>query len=170
MPPKKSPGQSSKGERKAPMPEIQQVTSAPGKGDRTDERRRSLQEQAFYLNVVEGKTCREIGDILKITKDSASRYIRAEAERRSSEIAADRERLKAESVAFYDEMAALGVELAKKSEGAFMQPLIKGLDSALKARERRDKILGLDAPTKVDIGLEGLVNALTAGDEAKPLA
>lgn len=141
-------------------------TTARKTGKRGDEQTKSLQEQAFLLNVVGGKSCREIAAILGIGKNTASQYIRAESERRAAEIAADRKKLQADSVAFYDEIAAKGVALAEKADGAFMQPLIKGLDSALKARERRDKILGLDAPTKIDLGLKDLLQAFedTSGD------
>ena len=34
------------------------------------------------------------------------------------------------------------------------------LDAMLKARERIDKILGIDAPTRIDIGLTSLLEAL----------
>lgn len=136
--------------------------SSRPKGKRSPELTRSLQEQAFYLNVVEGLSYRSIGERLNINKDTAHAYVRAESARRREDIEAAREDEQARSLAFYDHVAAKGIEMAAKADGPFMQPLIKGLDSAIRARERRDKLLGLDAPTKVDVGLQVLIDALDA--------
>lgn len=140
-------------------------------GKRGAELTRALQEQAFFLNVIEAKSCRQIAEVMGIAPDTASKYIRAEGKRRAADLEATYESEKARSIAFYDEVAARGLTLAQKADDAFMQPLIKGLDSAVHARERRDKILGLDAAVKIDAGLQPLIDALTsAGDEsAKPL-
>jgi len=140
-------------------------------GNRTKALREQLQEQAFLLNVIHGKTCREIGKELGIDKDTASKYIRDEEKRRGQELSDARDAHTARAVAFYSAVATKGIKLAEKAEEAFMQPLARGLDSAIHARERIDKLLGLDAPTKVDVGLQKLVDALTVGgdDRTKPL-
>lgn len=129
-----------------------------------------LQEEAFLLNVMEGLSCREIAERMGIDKDTAAKYIRVETERRAKELGGERDKHTARAVAFYSTVAAKAVKLADKADAAFMQPLVKGLDSAIHARERIDKLLGLDAPTKIDMGLQSLIDALGAGDDrARPL-
>jgi predicted transcriptional regulator len=128
-----------------------------------------LHEQAFMLNVVHGKTCRQIAELLGINKETASIYIREESKRRTASLDAERDSQTARAVAFYDNVAAIGIELAQKSHEPFMQQLIKGLDTAVKARERKDKLLGLDAPTKIEVGLEDLLKAVSAGDDPTKL-
>lgn len=124
----------------------------------TEAAHRRLAHEAFLLSS-KGYGVRDIGQALGINKDTASKYVREETERLRERLQSDRDTQAAEAIAFYDEIAVLGIELARKSTDAFMQPLVKGLDAAVKARERKDKILGLDAPTKIDLGLQKLFAA-----------
>lgn len=132
------------------------------KGAKAAERTKNLRVRAFLMSIVDGMSTREIGAVLDIDHHTAAKYIREESARRAKSLDATREQMVAEAVAFYDEASSLGIELARKSTDAYMQPLVKGLDAAIKARERKDKILGLDAPVKVDMGLQELVNAINA--------
>ena len=45
----------------------------------------------------------------------------------------------------------------------------RAVDRVLRIMERRAKLLGLDAPTKVDLAVQGLVEALTGIDDGAPL-
>jgi hypothetical protein len=135
------------------------------------------QEKAFKLSVEEGKTVRAIAAELHVNKDTVVEDIRCESLRRAEENAARREVDRARSIAFYERAAAEGLRLAEQSDGiesigveggeddppprlVSKQGLIRGLDSAIKARERIDKLLGLDAPIKVETDVDKLVAAL----------
>lgn len=116
------------------------------------------QERVFELSVLEGKTYREIMAELGIASDTLVDDMRYEEARRADELAARRETALARSVAFYD-------TVKKKALNRADNPLMPG-DSgryadALKAQERIDKLQGLDAPTRVDVGVVGLLAAIT---------
>jgi hypothetical protein len=127
------------------------------------------QEKVFNLSVLEDKSYREISAELGIAMQTVVDDMRHEALRRADEIAARRDTELARGIAFYDRAVKKGMQLAEKSTEAFMQPLARGLDSAIKARERIDKLLGLDAPTRVDVAVQGLVEALTTIQDGDPL-
>lgn len=127
------------------------------------------QEKAYALHI-EGLTYREIAEALKCDKDTVTRDIHAEWERRSSEIEERREFEKARAVNFYERVIGRAMKKSELydtllSERAGAKVTDHTLDSAIKARERIDKILGIDAPTKIDLGLEKLVQALEADDD-----
>ena len=121
-------------------------------GERHDTERKSLQEQAFYLSV-EGKTCREIAKILNINKDTASKYIRAEEQVRAEELAERRESEKARRIARLQ-------QLSKLAESKAEIPGSGALGACGKFEEMINRILGVDAPTKVEVGIQALVDAL----------
>ena len=117
---------------------------------------------------IDGMSLRQIAVELKIDKDTANRYVNAEAERRAEELGERRETEKARAVSFY---TGVIVRALKKSDlndqitekilnGEDMKVTDRSLDAALKARERIDKILGVDAATKIDTGLQALIEAL----------
>ena len=111
------------------------------------------QERCFEMHIVEGKTCRQIGAELHIDADTAARDINAESLRRASEIAARREVEQAQHIARIDDLYRKSIALSSAAgTGA--------LGAAGKALEMRAKILGLDAPTKIDVGLSTLLDAL----------
>ena len=123
------------------------------------------QSEIFDMSVCELLSYRQIIAAFKergesLSMDTVVADIRHEEQRRADELGARRETEKARSVAFYESVQREGMRLAKKSDDAFMQPLARGLDSAVKARERIDKILGLDAPTKVELGIQSLLESL----------
>ena len=100
------------------------------------------QEQVFRLSVLEGLTHREIAAKLKIDKKTVARDIEAE---------------KAMHLARLDDLYKRSLNLAGLAG-------VGGLAAAGKALEMRARILGLDAPTKVDAGLADLLNALAIPD------
>lgn len=113
--------------------------------------RAQLQEKAFYLSV-EGKTCRQIGEILGINKTTASEYIRAEEALRAEELGAQREAEKARRIARLQHLSKLAEESRSiPGSGAF--------GACGKFEEMINRILGVDAPTKIDLGLETLFSA-----------
>jgi DNA-binding MarR family transcriptional regulator len=122
-----------------------------GRGNRHDTERKNLQEQAFYLSV-EGKTCREIAKILNIDKTTASKYIRAEEQIRAEELAERRESEKARRIARLQ-------QLSKLAESKSDVPGSGALGACGKFEEMINRILGVDAPTKIDVGLKDLLNA-----------
>lgn len=139
------------------------------------------QERVYLLNVVKGMTIRAIAAELGICANTVVADIKCEADRRAAELAERRETERAASVAFYDDIAARALKKSDQYDTLVDQALAnpelaarvtdRALDAALQARTRRDKILGLDAPTKVDIGIQSLLDALEGDDDpSKPLA
>lgn len=111
------------------------------------------QEKVFELSVLSGNTHRQIAVILHIDKMTVASDIRAESERRAGEIAERRETEQAQHVARLDDFYQQSMALrAAAGTGA--------LGAAGKALEMRAKILGLDAPTRVEIGVQSLLDAL----------
>lgn len=125
---------------------------------RTRARRRTAiqlerQEKVFALRVIERKTVREVAAELSISQETVISDERCELERRSAEIEERRETEKAAHLALID-------NLYRESMASKGLPGTGALGAAAKAIEMRAKILGLDAPTKIDHGLQELVNAL----------
>ncbi|MDB5069607.1 MAG: hypothetical protein JWM87_718 [Candidatus Eremiobacteraeota bacterium] len=128
------------------------------------------QEKAFLASVIDGKSVREIAAELGVDKDTVVSDIRHEEQRRADENAERREADKARSIAFYETVARRALRRAEISDeileqirdGAECEKKVsdRSFDAALKARERIDKLIGLDAPTKVDLGLQQLMDAL----------
>ena len=137
------------------------------RGPRTQAVRESLQEQVYNLRVLECWSVEEVCTKLGMSSKTVLAYEKAELTRRAEENAERRECDQEVSIARYERIFRKGMELAERSTSAFMQPLIRGLDSAAKAQERIDKIKGLDAPTKVELGVQQLIEALSIPEEPK---
>ncbi len=137
------------------------------------------QEDVFLANVIEGKTVRALAAQFKISQETVISDIRHEEQRRADENASRRETDKARSIAFYERVGSRALKRAEVSDeilvqirdGAECEKKVndRSFEAAIKARERIDKLLGLDAPTKVDLAVQGLVEALTAIPEDAPL-
>ncbi len=110
------------------------------------------QGQVFELHL-EGKTHRQIAAELTISLETVVSDIRFEAALRAEENAADREQQQAVQLARCDALYAD----ARKHFGT---PGSSALPTAAKVLEMRSKILGLDAPTKVDGTIKVLEDAL----------
>lgn len=144
------------------------------------------QERSFILSVVEGKSVREIAAELHVDKDTIVKDIRHESERRSAELADQREVEKARSIAVYRHVIKLALakgarydqvvklitgeieidpeteeERQKKGTGGGKASVTdRTLGDIVAAQTRIDKLLGVDAPTRVDLGLQQLIDAL----------
>ncbi len=115
------------------------------------------QERVFALSVMHGQTVRQIAKLLKIDLGTVLRDIRAEEARRSEELGERREGEKARAVAFYEGVADKALRIAANPK----MPGDSGrLTDALKARERIDKIIGLDAPVQMEVGIAAFLDAL----------
>lgn len=113
------------------------------------------QERVFALSVLDGRTHREIAKELGLDRGTVARDLRAEAERRSEEIAERREVEHATQLALVDNLFYRSMEMAHTAGAG-------GLAAAAKALEMRSRLLGLDQAVKLDTGLEGLLKALDA--------
>jgi hypothetical protein len=144
---------------KKPAPPVPPDRRAkPSKGRRRTALQLSRQEQVFELSVLQGKTIRQISAQLEITQETVIKDLRAEEARRSEELAAQRENAQARHLGMIDHLFERSMDL----RGI---PGTGALGAAAKAVEMRAKILGLDAPTKVDLGVQALWDALTPKDE-----
>jgi hypothetical protein len=135
---------------------------------------RQLERQfrAYQLAVVEEKTVRELAEILGVAQCTVVSDIRHEAERRAEKIRADQDVEVAKSVSFYEGIIRMALQKGKiydamiaralKDQTARLQAKVndRTLDTALKARERIDKVLGIESPIKIDTGLSTLLDAL----------
>lgn len=128
------------------------ATRDNGKGRRTA-LQLDRQEQVFRMRVIERMTVRQVAAELKISQQTVIDDERAELQRRADEIENRREVEKAAHLALID-------DLYLESMNAKDAPGTGALGAAAKAIEMRAKILGLDAPTKIDIGVQTLVDAL----------
>jgi hypothetical protein len=129
---------------------------------------RERQAKAFELSV-EGRTTRSIGAELGISEHTAAAYIRIEERRRAEELKSRRDTVTARSIQAYERIKEKALKRAGVCDDIIEQ--IKtgssdarindhSLDAALKAQERIDKIQGVDAPTKLDLGMQLLQDAL----------
>jgi len=132
------------------------------------------QFRAFQLSVVDSKTVREIAAELGVDKATIVSDIRHEGERRADAIAERRSNEIGRSVSVYEAIFAKAMRKSAMAD-ALVAKIIKGegkgikvsdrhLDAALKARERIDRVLGLEAAIKVDAGLNTLLDALAPKD------
>jgi transposase len=143
-------------------------------GEPTKRRRTAAQlerqEKHFNMSVLDGLTYREIKAKTGASLETIVADIREEALRRADELGDRRESEKARSVAFYE---SIKVKALRKSElnDKILEKILAGeggkvsdrsLEAALKAQERIDKIQGVDAPTKVDLGLQQLIDAINS--------
>jgi transposase len=145
----------------------------PGSGNGKDRRTAAQldrQEKVFDRNVMFGRTIRQLAAEFGISPETVISDLRHEEQRRSKENAARRSADLARSLSFYDGVIAIAQEKSKlydtllgERDGAKISD--HTLDAMLKARERQDKLLGLEAPTKVDLGIQALLAAIGGGDE-----
>ena len=134
----------------------------PAKGNKSGQNRATRartpkqlerQAQVFRMNVMERKTVREIAKELDISQETVISDIRAEAQLRADERAQLREADMAIQVELTERLLDDSMRLADK-------PGTGALGAAAKAIEMRSKLLGLDAPTKIDAGLDAIMDAL----------
>lgn len=159
--PKPSPAQTNKVARKG------------GKGrNRSDTnptpRQRELQHKAFEMSVA-GRTTRSIGAELGVSEHTAADYIRIEERRRADELKHRRDTVTARSIGAYEHIKERALRRAAvcddilgeiKAGTLDAKVLDHSLGEAIKAQERIDKIQGVDAPTRLDVNIETLKNAL----------
>lgn len=105
------------------------------------------------MSVVDGKTYREIAKELAISLETVVSDIRYEAQLRAEERSELREADLAVQLAMTERVYQKSMDLADR-------PGVGALPTAAKAAEMRSKLLGLDAPVKVDLGVEKLIDAL----------
>jgi len=115
------------------------------------------QNRVFNLHI-EGKTHREIKAELGISLETVVSDIRHEAVRRAEENAEVREEQQAVQLARMD---SLYRDAAKR----FDVPGSSSLPTAAKVLEMRAKLLGLDAPLKVEGALTVLAESLAEDDD-----
>jgi len=116
------------------------------------------QERVFKLSVLERRTVRQIAAIEKIDPKTVLSDLKQEAARRAEERAATREQDIEIHLALIDDLR----EQALAAKGI---PGTGAFGAASKAIEMRGKILGLEAPLKVDAGLADVLKALTEKGE-----
>lgn len=125
------------------------------------------QTKAYEMSI-DGMSHRAIADKLNVDRKTVAADIHAEATRRADEIAKRREVEKARSVSTYERVIQRAVKKSDMYDEIALTPGSKVTDRTLEAiihaRERIDKVLGIDAPTKVEIGVESLLKALDGGD------
>lgn len=115
--------------------------------------RAELQAKALELRRA-GKGFEDIGAQLAISKSAAHRYVVAGLAAAREHIKAHADELKAEQLSRLDALLEAVWFKARKGE-------VLAIDRALKIMERRDKLLGLEAPTRH--ALQG------GGDDAPPI-
>lgn len=114
------------------------------------------QEKVYDLSI-DGYTVRQIAKVMVISQETVITDLREESKRRSAELGERRDDEKARSVAYYEKIARKAVAIATKPK----MPGDSGrLADAIKARERIDKVLGIDSPTRIDATVQGLRDAL----------
>jgi hypothetical protein len=101
------------------------------------------QEKCFNLSIEQSKSTREIALAMKMSKTTVSDDIRAELLRRHTENASRREYETTRAVAFYERMIALALTFEPDRIKRIPD---KSINTAIKARERIDKLFGLEGP------------------------
>lgn len=111
------------------------------------------QRMCFELCVIEGLTHAEAALKLGINRKTVDRDVQVEAELRADELADRRETEKVMHLARLDDLYREAL-LLKDAPG------LGALAVCEKVLAQRAKVLGLDAPTKIEIGIQGLLAAL----------
>ncbi len=111
------------------------------------------QERVFERSVIDGKTVRFIAKEMGIAQDTVIEDIRQESQRRADELAANRETEQARHLSKIEDLYRRSLQLATT-------PGTGAMGAASKALEMRAKILGLDAPTRVEVGVAALLDAI----------
>ena len=140
--------------RKAPAPR------KPGSGNGREFRtpaQLERQECVFNLSVMHGMSVRKIASLLELDYKTVVKDLRSEEARRSEELGERREAEKARAVAYYEAIADRAIRISADPK---MPGDTARLTEALKARERIDKILGIDAPVQIEAGLGAFLDAL----------
>jgi hypothetical protein len=137
--------------RKAPPKRL--PGSGNGKGKERTAQQLERQERVFELRVIERMTVRQVAAAMKIDQKTVIADERAELQRRADEIAGRREVEQAAHMAMID-------NLLQTSRRNASIPGTGALGAQAKALEMRAKLLGLDAPTKVDVGMEKILEAI----------
>jgi hypothetical protein len=88
---------------------------------------------------------------MKLAPSTVVQHLHEEELRRADELVTRRQEEKARAVGFYSIVACKAIGIAERAQ----QPGDSGrLAEAIKARLRIDRIIGLDAPSRVDVGLD----------------
>lgn len=136
-----------------------------------------LREKAFTMRL-DRASLRDIAKALHCNKDTAKILVDEELAIRAEERKAQRETDKEDSISFYEAVQKRALDqhdtelsiLKKIDSGARENAKVSthALSDGIRAQERIDKIKGIDAPTKLDLGLQDLLGALD--DESDPPA
>jgi hypothetical protein len=130
----------------------------PKKGKTALIERQRRQLMVFTMFYVDGKTYDEITVETGHSSATIAADLKAETARRAEAIAEDRD-------------VQIGIQLAmvedlrRKSLDARLFPGTGAFGAAAKSIELRAKLLGLDAPSKVDVTLQNLVDSLKESDD-----
>lgn len=135
-------------------------------------------EEMFMLHL-QGYTYRQLGEKFGCSSATICNDLRREEAKRAAELGERREHETARAVATYEDIyrrALVKSEMYDKIVSQAIEPMSPeellasakqqsrvtdhALEAALKARERIDKILGIDSPTKVEVGVQALLDAL----------
>ncbi len=117
-------------------------------------RQLSRQERAFELSVIEGLTTAQIARELGISEPTVRGDLRAEETLR---IAENEETRSAEQV----RQLMLVQDVIKEARASRNRPGTGAFSAMTKGIEMRAKLLGLDAPTKIELGVAQLLEAIS---------
>lgn len=123
-----------------------------------------------YNRRIAGQTINEIADDLGIDRKTVMRDERCEGELRAKELGERRSTEKAKAVNFYEHVASRALKRANVADEILEKirdniefegkVTDRSLDTALHARERIDKVMGVEEAVKVDLGIQPLLDAL----------
>lgn len=110
------------------------------------------QEEVFRKRIIERRTVRAVAEEMGLCLQTVIDDCKAELQRRADELADRRETEKVEQLSMVEDLYLQSLAMREV-------PGSGALGAAGKALEMRARILGLDAPTKVDVGLQKLFAA-----------
>jgi hypothetical protein len=124
-------------------------------------KRADLQAQALELRRM-GKGFEEIAQLIGVGKSQAHRYVVAGLAAARAQIVASADELKAEEISRLDGMLTALWPKARKGE-------VAAVDRVLKIGERRAKLLGIEAPVRIETtGKDGAPIAVTSSVTLDP--
>jgi IS30 family transposase len=137
-------------------PKQKKAPASRGRGRPRSDAQLERQFQAYNLNVNRGYTIRQIAQALNVGQATVHQDIKLEGERRANELGERRATEIARAVNFYENViqrAMRRADWADKHYASESKPKFncRALDVAVKARERIDKIIGLDAAQRVQL-------------------
>lgn len=145
---------------------VKPLVHSNGRAGRRLPKELARQERIFMASVMGEQSVRQIAARESVSPMTVRADLRREYERRAAELGSRREFELVRAISTYEFVIAEAVRKSNLYDGIAREGrwVSDGtLQTLINARTRIDRLLGLDAPTRVDVGLQALLDAMEPG-------